>query len=92
MHVYLVVRHRFRFIETVKCCEIFSNTNMIHDGGVVAVELSRVFAGASQLIIIGAVETSGNDKDSHYLYICPLAFAFAHIVSKNISCHIHICH
>ena len=92
MHVYLVVRHRFRFIEIVRCREIFSNTNMIHDGGGVAVELSRVVAGSPQLITIGAVETGGNKKDSHYLYICPLAFALAHIVSENISLHIHICH
>ncbi|KAK7817944.1 hypothetical protein CFP56_042033 [Quercus suber] len=55
---------------------------MIHDGVVVAVELSRVVAGAPQLITIGAVETGGNNKDSHYLYICPLAFALA-LISKD---------
>nr|POE91904.1 hypothetical protein CFP56_28017 [Quercus suber] len=57
---------------------------MIHDGGVVAVELSRVVAGASQLINIGAVETGGNNKDYHYLYICPLAFALAHMSKDTL--------
>ena len=56
------------------------------------VELSRVVAGALQLITAGVVETGGNNRDSHYLYICPLSFALAHIVSENISFHIHICH
>ena len=57
MQIYLVVRLRFRFIEAVKCGEIFSNTNMIHDGGVVAVKLSEVVAGAPQLITIGIDKT-----------------------------------
>ncbi|KAK7812782.1 augmin subunit 5 [Quercus suber] len=35
----------------------FSNTIMIHDGGVVAAELSKVVAGAPQLITIGTDKT-----------------------------------
>nr|POE80196.1 hypothetical protein CFP56_73919 [Quercus suber] len=38
---------------SAKCWEIFSSTIMIHDGGVVAAELSKVVAGAPQLITIG---------------------------------------
>ena len=85
MPIYLVVRLRLCFIEIVKCREVFSNTNMILDGGVVVVGLSKVVAGAPQLITIGTDKTVTIwDTISFKVLYCINSLTFSSSLKCNI--------